>query len=122
AGVKSFRAALRTLAPEERCSRNRAQRIQIRLDELVLGIELERAVPQLARPLTLVSFVGNVAELEVDVITELGRQLDRALVERPRLLVARGAVGEIAEVLGELRQRRLVVQRRTRQRLGLGQF
>src|SRR5882762_5821516 len=86
ARVKSFPSALRTLAPEERppWSRQGAQGVQIRFDELVLGIQLERAVPQLAR-----------------------------------LLVARGAVGEIAEVLGELRQRRLVLQRRPRERLGL---
>src|SRR6059036_2536662 len=63
-------------------------------------IQLERTAPQLVCLAAVVSFVRDVAELEVDVIAELRRELDGALVQGPRLIVARAAIGEVAEILG----------------------
>ena len=88
----------------------------------MLGIQFERTTPQLVRLAAVVSLVRDVAELEVDVVAQLRRELDGALIQAPRFIVARAAIRKVAEILGELRQRGLVVQCGTRQFLRLRQI
>src|SRR5206468_11837142 len=99
-------------------SRQRAQRVQIGFDELVLRVDLERLAPQLGRELAAVPLVRDVPELEVDVVPQVGGELDRATVRLPRLVVARSSVRQVAEVLRELGERRLALARGAHQLLG----
>ena len=77
----------------------------------MLRVDLERLAPQLRRLLAVVPLVGDVAELEVDVVSQVGRELDGPAVGVPGLIVARAAIREVAQVLGQLGERGLVLAR-----------
>src|SRR5690349_4962796 len=70
------------------------------------------------RELALVPFVRDVAEFEVDVVPEIGRELHGPVVGLPRVVVSRSAVRQVPQVLGQLRERRLVLARRAHHVLG----
>src|SRR3989442_14898430 len=59
----------------------------------------------LRRLLAVVPLVGDVAELEVHVVPQVGRELDGPAIGVPGLVVARAAIREVAQVLGELAYR-----------------
>src|SRR5258707_8294825 len=83
---------------------------EIRADDRVLRIERERLLPAAHGLLALLPFEADVAELEVDVVTQRGTQLHGAEIALHRVVVARGAiVAGPARILQRLRAR-LTVQ------------
>src|SRR5258707_8105404 len=79
---------------------------EIRADDRVLRIERERLLPAAHGLLALLPFEADVAELEVDVVTQRGTQLHGAEIALHRVVVARGAIVAVAEILVQLRQAR----------------
>src|SRR5690606_36372550 len=74
----------------------------------VLRVEAQRRLPALERPLPIVLAVVQVAESGIDIVAQFGGELDRSAVMLERVVVGAAAIGEVAQILLRLRQRRVL--------------
>src|SRR5204863_2905376 len=115
-------SARRTLRSAARASRRLTHGLQVRADDGVVRIQLERALPAANGFVPLAAPQPNVAELEIHVVAELRVRFRCAQVRLERVVVPPEPVVEISQVLMQLRQRRILEGAALRRRAGLVVF
>src|SRR5262245_57437898 len=86
------------------------QVLEIRAHDGVVGIELQRPLPGFRGVVALLTPQPDVADLEVHVAAKIRLRLHRALEGRERVVEPAHAIEQVADVLVQLRQRRVVGQ------------
>src|SRR5215204_1763922 len=95
-----------------------AQHFEIGPGELMAWIQTSRLSPALPGPCMVALLVRDVAQLEVQVITELRVELGRALIRFRGLVVAAVSVENVGQVFGYLRQCGILGEGRPQHGLG----
>src|SRR5205085_92081 len=93
-----------------RASEHLSNGVEVCPNDRVAGIQLQRSLPAADRLIALLPAQANVAQLEVDVVSQLRIQLRGAQVRLHRLVITSSSIVEIAEILVDLRQPSILLQ------------